>query len=195
MNAMNSSVPDDSEFHIAEELYEKGLYEEAFAKYSDLAEKGVVDCQTFVGWMYLKGEGVDKSEDSAFEWYRKAAEAGSAEAQFRLAKLYAKKKDYSEALKFYKLSAAQDYSPALFRLGWVYETGRGIEQDSHNAFMHYERSAALGNIFGLKNTALMMIKGHLGVIQRFRGIYLFVKAIVATITVGWKDPHSERLLD
>ena len=192
---MNSSTPDTEEFRIAEDLYNKGLYDEAFIKYRDLAEQGVVDCQTFVGWMYHQGEGVSKSEDSAFEWYKKAAQAGSAEAQFRLAKLCAKKKNYSESLELYKKAATQDYSPALFRLGWVYETGRGVDKDNHKAFLYYERAAALGNIFGIKNTALMMIKGHSGFALRFKGIYLFIKAIAATITVGLRDPHSERLLD
>lgn len=189
------STFDEKELRDAEKLYDLGRYEEAFSKYRALAEKGFLDCQVFVGWMYLQGEGVPKNEDSAMEWYEKAAQSGSAEAQFRLAKLYAKRRNYSEAFRFYDQAAAQNYSPALFRLGWVYETGRGVDQNVQKAFSYYERSGALGNIFGLKNAALMLIKGHMGFIQRIRGLLLFLKAIFTTITVGWKDPHSERLLD
>ena len=190
---MSELTKDD--YRIAENFYENGSFVEAFVKYKALAENGDIDCQTFVGWMYEQGEGVSKCLDSAFYWYKKAALSGSAEAQFLLAKLHAQRKQYSEAFKLYQKAVEQNYSPALFRLGWIYETGRGVGVDMEKAFLYYEKAGKLGNIFGLKSSGLMLIKGYQGLFSRIKGIYLFIMSLITAVIIVMKDPKSEKLRD
>ena len=47
--------------------------------------------------MYEKGEDLPKGVQSATAWYRKAAEQGNGEAQFKLATFYFNTSDYSQA--------------------------------------------------------------------------------------------------
>ena len=83
--------PAEGEFQKALELYDGvGLpepdYEEGFRLFRKAAEGGIVD--SHLGYMYEVGQGVPQDETEAARWYRKAAEAGQAEAQRRLGILY-----------------------------------------------------------------------------------------------------------
>lgn len=182
------------EFSSAEKLYGDERYQEAFSKYKNLAERGSVESQVFVGWMYQQGLGVPQDYAKASEWYEKAAKLGSADAQFYLAKLYARKKDYAQAIHWYEAAAAKEYPPALYRLGWVYEVGRGVEPDREKAYAYYERAAKAGHLFAQKELALLLVQGQRGWLARLKGLY----ALLKTLTIGvWKaskeDPHSVRI--
>ncbi len=48
------------------------------------AEQGYAIAQNNLGWMYQEGKGVQQDDAEAVKWYRKAAEQGNAEAQYRL---------------------------------------------------------------------------------------------------------------
>mgnify|MGYP001233149072 FL=1 len=51
------------------------------------AERGDVDAQNFLGWMYSQGSGVRKSKVEAIKWYRKAAQQGDSDAKQALLEL------------------------------------------------------------------------------------------------------------
>ena len=51
------------------------------------AERGDVDAQNFLGWMYSQGSGVRKSKAEAIKWYRKAAQQGDSDAKQALLEL------------------------------------------------------------------------------------------------------------
>ena len=55
-------------------------YATAFAKYSTLAEYGKPLAQFNLGAFYLNGQGVQKNERLAYEWFRKSAAQGDARA-------------------------------------------------------------------------------------------------------------------
>ena len=61
--------------------------------------------------MYEDGCGVDKNDSTAVEWYRKAAEQGHDDAQFRLGTMYEDgwgvDKNISTALEWYRKAAEQ----------------------------------------------------------------------------------------
>lgn len=190
---MNSRSFNDADVSVAAQSYEAGKYEETFPMYKALAESGSIESQVLLGWMYQEGLGVARDANKAFEWFERAASAGSAEGQYYLAKQLAKRKDYPRALESYQKAASQDYSPALFRLGWIYETGRGVDLDRERAYVYYERAAKRGHIFGLKCLALLLLKGQRGYLARVKGLYLFFKALMTAVIVGWRDPYSEQL--
>lgn len=188
-------MTDRDEFLLAEEYYNNEEYEEAFRRYKILADKGSVDSQVFLGWMCQNGLGVQKDFDKAFTWYENAAKLGSSEGQFYLAKSYARHSEFTKAKDWYSKAAEKNYSPAIYRLGWIYDTGRGVTVDKEKAFLCYKKAADLGHIFAKKQLAILLIKGHRGFYSRLYGVLIFIKCIVLVVLLAAKDPYSERLRD
>ncbi|EQM95281.1 tetratricopeptide repeat protein, partial [Oxalobacter paraformigenes] len=69
-------------------LYAAGKYKEAMTCF--MKPDAVTNPATMnrIGYMYKKGRGVEKNLAEAVKWYRKAAEAGFAAAQFNLGLTY-----------------------------------------------------------------------------------------------------------
>ena len=61
--------------------------------------------------MYDRGKGVDEDDQQAVLWYRKAAEQGHADAQYRLGSMYDQGKgvdeDDQQAVLWYRRAAEQ----------------------------------------------------------------------------------------
>ena len=72
------------------EAYARGEYPRAANRLLPLAERGDARAQTYVGIMYLRGEGVPHNFDEAARWLREAARAGVSEAQYFLGLMYDK---------------------------------------------------------------------------------------------------------
>jgi TPR repeat protein len=66
--------------------------------------------------MYEKGEGVTQDYAQARRWYQKAADAGSAEAMYRLGEMYEEgegvTQDYAQARRWYQKAADAGNSEA-----------------------------------------------------------------------------------
>ncbi len=77
-----------------------------------------------------------------------SARKGNAVAQFRLAHAYetgrGTRQSYSEAVRWYKLSADQGLPQAQFGLARLYEDGRGVKRDFAYALSWYEEAARNG---------------------------------------------------
>lgn len=109
------------------------------------AEKGAMTAQAVLGACYVKGFGVEKNDEEAVKWYKKAAEQGHAKGQFVIGKAYDKGKDYKEAVKWYRKAAEQDFADAQNYLGIKYQRGEGVELSNEEANNWYLRAASLGN--------------------------------------------------
>ena len=77
------------------------------------------------------------------------AEQGQAEAQYYVARIYANgmsgvSTDYAKAAQYYQLAAKQNYSSAIQELGYMYEQGLGVPQDSKMALNLQRQAAGLG---------------------------------------------------
>ena len=74
-----------------------------------------------------------KDENAAAEWYRRAAERGSVEAQVSLGVLYAEGRgvvqDEAEAVRWYRMATEQGDVAAQVNLGAMYAAGRGVVRD------------------------------------------------------------------
>jgi len=53
-----------------------------------LAEQGDRNAMLYLGFAYRTGQGVQRNDEQAFHWYRKAARAGLPEAQIELSLMY-----------------------------------------------------------------------------------------------------------
>ena len=63
-----------SKFEEGLKAYEAGDYKTAFKLWLPLAQSGDKDVQYRIGWMYAKGEGVEKDKEKAKYWIHKANE-------------------------------------------------------------------------------------------------------------------------
>jgi len=85
----------------------------------------------------------------AVVWYRRAAEAGLAEAQFNLAHSLATgsgvPRDDAEGLHWMQRAAAQDLPSAQYLTGVMYAEGLGTAPDIAQAIAWLERAASNGN--------------------------------------------------
>lgn len=123
---------------------------EAMRWYSFAANQGDMYAQNALGYMYRKGEGVDPppkdaegkgptdeqkkqwvvaNQQSAIEWYRRAAEQGHVKSQMAIAIMYelgeaGSDKGLDDAMQWYFHAAGQGNERAMHRLGYLYERGR-----------------------------------------------------------------------
>lgn len=88
----------------------------------------------------------DKKEfPKAAEWYRKAAELGSANAQNYLGVMYydgkGVERDYDEAVKWYRKAANQSHKWGEYNMGRMYEEGRGVGNKDYKMAMEWYQKA------------------------------------------------------
>jgi TPR repeat protein len=129
------------------ELY-RGNFKAAAKEFSRLAESGDVHAQSYLGYMYFVGQGVEQDYGEAVRWYRKAAEKGDRDAQYNLAVAYAfgkgVKKDLKQAAQWYLKAAEQGHAAAEYSLGISYANGEGVKQDTDTAMKWFSRAADQG---------------------------------------------------
>jgi len=179
---------------IANTLFERERFDEAFEEYRKMAETGSIEAQLRVAWMYQVGCGVKVNLTDARRWYLMAAESNSPEAQFYLGRLYRQEKKHQEAMNCFRKSAAQDYMPSIYQLGVMYEFSEGVGQDREEAYKYYEQAAKMGHLRAQRDMGLMMLKGHRGVKKIPQGILTLVGMFYEAIRLALKDPDSDRLL-
>ncbi|MRI83651.1 MAG: hypothetical protein C6I00_04450 [Nitratiruptor sp.] len=68
----------------AVELFERDRYEEALPLFQELAKAGSAEAMYYIGMMYYEGWGVEKSQEKAVEWWKKADRRGSLDAKYML---------------------------------------------------------------------------------------------------------------
>lgn len=99
-----------------------------------------------------------------FPALRAKAEAGDAQAQARLGRLYAKGEavtnSYAEAARWFARAVAQTNADAMLGLGELYEAGQGVPKDLDQAVKLYKQSAELGNADGEYTLAFMYESGR-----------------------------------
>jgi len=81
----------------------------------------------------------------AMRWYKRAAEAGSPNAQFLLGRMYEtgqnRKRDFAAAATWYRKAAEHGHRLAQYRLGQMHFAGTGIAQSYTEAANWFEKAA------------------------------------------------------
>jgi TPR repeat protein len=77
---MLSPISWGADFNKGVHAYERGDYATALREMTPLAGQGDANAQFYLGFMYSKGQGVEKNLTEAMKWYRKAAEQGNENA-------------------------------------------------------------------------------------------------------------------
>lgn len=120
-----------------------------------------------IGLLYHRGAaGLPKDSAEATRWYQKASERGQSfekgargEYGWRygfiarnvlrsIAELYQDERNYSAAITWYRKAAEKDSTPAMRRLGEIYEKGLGVNKDVRQARYWYGQAARFDNFDG-----------------------------------------------
>ena len=122
------------------------------------------------------------------------AERGNSSAQYNLGVLYDNgrgvRKDYKEAVKWYRKAAEQGLAGAQNNLGVLYDNGQGVRKDYKEAVKWYRKSAEQGYSKAQSNLGLMYANGQ-GVIQDYVMAHMYFN--IASVS-GDKDAIKGRYL-
>ena len=131
-----------------------------------LANRG--DTRSMLGLAYMRLNSVDPryAPSEAADFLTRAAEAGSAEAQFELAKLYEKglgvPQNPDRALELYLQAAEQDFADALNDLGFIFfQGGLNVTRDPSRALEYFEQAANMRQPQAMFNFAAMIDDGNI----------------------------------
>lgn len=109
------------------------------------AEKGNLEAEDDLGYLYQTGEGTPPDERQAVIWYRRAAEAGYATAERHLAYMYwaglGLPQDYTQALIGYRRAAQQGDVWAENNIGSMYAAGQGVAPDPGQSQYWFAKAA------------------------------------------------------
>jgi len=99
---------------------------------------------------------------TAMAKYQSAADAGSAEAQAKLAWIYDQSEENDIAVELYRRSAEQSFADGEFGLGEMYAKGEGVERDDDEALFWFERAANQGHEHAIRVLIIAFERGTLG---------------------------------
>jgi TPR repeat protein len=148
---------------LSETLQPSSEETDMFSSTLQAADRGDVSAISNLGFMYVKGIGIEKNEEDGVKWYRKAAELGHLTSQFNLGVIYAKgrgvEQNYIESLKWYKMAAEQGDSTAQATVGMMFAKGIGCEKNNELALNWYQKAASKGDVIAQQNLGNMYAKG------------------------------------
>jgi len=145
--------------------FSAGSYKEAVDPLKVFALRGNAYAQLYLGHMYAEGHGVAQDSKEALAWYMLAdTQGGLADAQYRLGVIcevgdLGVTQNYQVAAKWYRHAAEQGFALAQFKLGGLYDFGRGVPQDYEEAVRWYRLAAEQGLALAQFNLGCMYEEG------------------------------------
>lgn len=125
---------------------------------------------TLLGEMLWMGKATPRDVGRASACFRRAGEAGEAEALYSLGLLSKESGDeggMAEAVLWFERAVELGHDGAMNSLGMMFKQGRGAPQDDSRACACFERAADSGNFRAQNNLGLMYEEGR-GVDRDFR---------------------------
>lgn len=151
--------------------------ETAFSLYEELAKLGDLDgkCRLAALHRDLRGDFT-----TAAEWYRRAADQGSAEAHYTLGVLYrggqGVPKDDIAAVKCFRMAAELKYCEAEEAYAQCLESGIGVAQDEDAAIVWYRRAADHGSAGALVHLGKMFSGEKQGIPDYAQAFVFYARA-------------------
>ena len=108
------------------------------AKAAELCQKAAADypdAQFEIGYKYYTGNhGVTRPDYAkAFEWFKKAADSGYAEANYKIGVMYqygeGVNQDEVKALEYFHKGVATGCRMSKYKVDWMHRNGKGTEKD------------------------------------------------------------------
>jgi TPR repeat protein len=180
---------EEGEIKRANRLFQSKNYKGALDIY--LKFGGRRNCSR-VGWMYELGLGTAKDLQKAEYWYRKAVNNGNSVGYYYLARLRHVAGNYTEIRPL--LEKADNYPPALYHLGLLYEFGQGARQDPDTAFQYYEKAAEKGHVYAQRRILRKFTSGEYGIWRIPQGYFMLARLLWRAVKLYYKDPSDERVI-
>ena len=143
--------------------YRDGDYQTALEHWQKAAAQDHTGAMLNLGVIHDRGQGVPENDEEAVKWYRAAANAGIAEAQYYLGqKVWTGEgvdSDPAEAAQWYRRAAEQGHVRAQRTLGVLYLNGEGVARDPGEAFKWIDMAARQGDVESFHNLAFMYQNG------------------------------------
>jgi len=173
----------------------KAVGEAQFARHMAAATAGDDVMMHNVGVAYENGTGVAVDKRAAFEWYRRAAEAGVPSSQFNLATILVygstgSETDLCAAFKWFRRAAEAGHSGAQNSLGACYEMGVGCDKNPRAAFEWIRRAASAGSMAAMANVGACYVNG-VGVARDLRAARRWFERAVAAGDARAKEMLAE----
>ncbi|MCD6580479.1 MAG: SEL1-like repeat protein [Desulfuromusa sp.] len=121
--------------------YDNKDYAQAFKAYQSAAELGEKYSQFMLASMYMAGEGVQRSPKKYFHWIQLSANNGYPPANYLVGRAYLPSNPPAAA-KYFKIAAKKEHGSAMYMLGWMYATGKGVSQSTSEALAWFRRAEA-----------------------------------------------------
>ncbi|MGA8261061.1 MAG: serine/threonine-protein kinase [Arenicellales bacterium] len=117
--------------------------------YEEAAEQGHATSEFYLGVAYGNGDGVERNEDRALYWLTRASTAGVRDAKYNLVlgNIFGSRPNLRAAAKLALELADQKYAPVYPILGWMYNTGTGVDS-SFVQSVRWNMKTALGDVTG-----------------------------------------------
>lgn len=97
--------------------------------------------------------------------FRKAADAGSAEAQVWLGYILDQSEENEEAARMYRAAAEQGNVDGIAGLAEMYAKGEGVEKDNEQALVLFRQAGEAGHAGSIRVLVAAYANGGLGVTQ------------------------------
>ena len=128
------------------------------------SSEGNLEAMTRLAEAYQYGwGGLAKDQEEAVSLYRQAAEAGYAEAQYQMGRVYdfgnGEEQNYDEAFAWYMRAAEQGHASAQREVGLFYSMGRSVRKDYTEAMNWYKLEAEQNEPYALRDLGLMYARG------------------------------------
>jgi TPR repeat protein len=169
-------------------------YKLAMARLKPVAESGSAKAQSYVGYMYNSGRGVERNYTEAIRWFLMAAEQSDPYSQRQLGYLYEKglgaARDEKVAAEWYAKAAEQGDASGQAHLAIMYRDGRGLTQDFQQAASWFSKAADQGLTWAQTNLGLLYVKGQGVPLDYTKAMYWLRNAAdqndnVAQYNLGW----------
>jgi hypothetical protein len=146
------------EFSQINSNYEAAKYDRIVSRLRELADTGNLWAQTLLGLMYGKGLGVRHDDDTAEDYYLRAARRGWLNAEFNLGIFYMSRLRYKPAEQWLLKAAEQQFSQAEESLAQLYLAESPL-QNQEKSFTWFLRAAEHGRPDAQYNTCYAYADG------------------------------------
>ncbi len=172
------------QYQTALTFYEAGEYQDALSLLAPLANSGDAAATNLLGFMYERGFGVAADPARAMDYYRRAADGGSALAMANLGVIYRdglldQAADGPAARDWFERAIAAGDVEARADLGFLYESGILGAPDMVAAEREYRLAAEAGVPLGMFNLGILYRTGEVVPVDFDIARQLFTDAAIA----------------
>ena len=128
--------------------YDAGHFNDATGIWAELNRRGSATSAYGLGLMYDLGNGTAANAETAFFWYKTAADAGLLAAEFNVGVMYDSGRGVARnpeaAALWYAKAAARGHARAQYNIGQLYDRGDGVPHNLDAAIAWLKKAAEDG---------------------------------------------------